>query len=46
MPLYDAPPDIDQYRKCSSFLWRRVAEQGAGTVAFVNIDKGAALQHP
>ena len=38
MPLFDAEPKIDQYRKCVNQFWRKTAEQGAGTTAFVQIE--------
>ena len=44
VPLYNTSPDVDQYKKCTNFLWRRAAEQGPGTVVFVNINKGLVFQ--
>ena len=38
MPLFGAEPKIDQYRKCVNQFWRKTAEQGAGTTAFVQIE--------
>ena len=38
MPLIGAAPKIDQYRKCVNPFWRKTAEQGAGTTAFVKIE--------
>lgn len=39
MPLWNSVPTRDGRGKCSNQLWKRTAEQGKGTVAFVDVDQ-------
>ena len=43
MPLWNSVPTRDGRGKCSNQLWKRTAEQGRGTVAFVDVDQADDL---